>query len=144
MGAFTGSLAWRKHDTADGAHRKHSETGRIDRRSSIFRMRALSEQELDALYNSATRDTIQRFEATGSPVITDGEQRNKALPPIRSRAEECSPDGMPLLFADGHIRNFPRLIDGPFRYRTPADVYLDIAQRYAAFRSSKQSYRPPR
>ncbi len=31
--------------------------------------------ELDRLYNEAIRDTIERFEATGSPVITDGEQR---------------------------------------------------------------------
>jgi len=29
----------------------------------------------DALYDAAIRDTIARFEATGSPVITDGEQR---------------------------------------------------------------------
>ena len=30
---------------------------------------------LDALYDEAIRDTIERFEATGSPVVTDGEQR---------------------------------------------------------------------
>ena len=30
---------------------------------------------LDPLYEAAIRDTIERFEATGSPVITDGEQR---------------------------------------------------------------------
>ena len=30
---------------------------------------------LEPLYQAAIRDTIQRFEATGSPVITDGEQR---------------------------------------------------------------------
>jgi len=29
---------------------------------------------LDPLYDAAIRDTISRFEATGSPVITDGEQ----------------------------------------------------------------------
>src|SRR5213595_1918718 len=31
--------------------------------------------KLDPLYDEAIRDTIARFEATGSPVITDGEQR---------------------------------------------------------------------
>jgi 5-methyltetrahydropteroyltriglutamate--homocysteine methyltransferase len=31
--------------------------------------------QLDVLYDDAVRNTIQRFEATGSPVITDGEQR---------------------------------------------------------------------
>jgi len=29
----------------------------------------------DALYDAAIRDTIAQFESTGSPVITDGEQR---------------------------------------------------------------------
>ena len=32
--------------------------------------------KLNALYDAAIRDTIARFEATGSPVISDGEQRN--------------------------------------------------------------------
>src|SRR5438552_1709976 len=30
---------------------------------------------LDPLYEEAIRDTVARFAATGSPVITDGEQR---------------------------------------------------------------------
>jgi 5-methyltetrahydropteroyltriglutamate--homocysteine methyltransferase len=28
---------------------------------------------VDLLYDAAIRDTIERFEATGSPVVTDGE-----------------------------------------------------------------------
>ena len=31
--------------------------------------------QLEPLYEKAIRDTIEQFEATGSPVITDGEQR---------------------------------------------------------------------
>ena len=30
---------------------------------------------LDALFDAAVADTVARFEATGSPVVTDGEQR---------------------------------------------------------------------
>ena len=30
---------------------------------------------LEALYLAAIRDTVERFEATGSPVVTDGEQQ---------------------------------------------------------------------
>jgi 5-methyltetrahydropteroyltriglutamate--homocysteine methyltransferase len=91
-----------------------------------------SQRELDALYDSATRDTIQRFEATGSPVITDGEQRKQSFATYSIHGlKNVSPNGVPILFADGHIRNFPRLVDGPFRYKTPADVYLEIAQRHA-------------
>lgn len=33
------------------------------------------ESRLAPLYEEAIRDTIERFEATGSPVVTDGEQR---------------------------------------------------------------------
>jgi len=34
-----------------------------------------SHPSLEPLYDEAIRDTIEQFEATGSPVITDGEQR---------------------------------------------------------------------
>ena len=34
----------------------------------------LSAAELSTLFDRAVQDTIGRFEATGSPVITDGEQ----------------------------------------------------------------------
>jgi 5-methyltetrahydropteroyltriglutamate--homocysteine methyltransferase len=36
-------------------------------------------EELDALYTKAVRDTIAALEATGSPVITDGEQRKSSF-----------------------------------------------------------------
>ena len=35
----------------------------------------IADPNLDPLYEAAVKDTIERFEATGSPVITDGEQR---------------------------------------------------------------------
>ena len=35
----------------------------------------ITDPSLDPLFEAAVRDTIERFEATGSPVITDGEQR---------------------------------------------------------------------
>jgi 5-methyltetrahydropteroyltriglutamate--homocysteine methyltransferase len=91
-----------------------------------------SQQELDALYDSAIRDTIRRFEATGSPVISDGEQGKQSFATYSIHGlKNVSPDGIPLLFADGHVRNFPRLIGGPFRYKTPADVYLETALQHA-------------
>jgi len=89
--------------------------------------------DLGPLYEQAIRDTIERFEATGSPVITDGEQRKyhnfwtysvHALP-------NTAPDGFKIPFAAGHTRRMPRLTNGPFRYKRYADGYLDVAQRYA-------------
>ncbi|MBC8106873.1 MAG: 5-methyltetrahydropteroyltriglutamate--homocysteine methyltransferase [Anaerolineae bacterium] len=88
---------------------------------------------LEPLYDDAIRDTIMQFEATGSPVITDGEQRKyhnfwtycvHGLP-------NTAPDGFKIPFSDGHVRRMPRLTNGPFRYRRHADSYLEVAQRYA-------------
>jgi hypothetical protein len=82
--------------------------------------------------DSAIQDTIARFEATGSKVVTDGEQAKESFAtyPIQGLTNIAA-DGTPIPFADGHIRQFPRLSGGPFKYRTPADVYLETAQRYA-------------
>jgi methionine synthase II (cobalamin-independent) len=97
-----------------------------------FEAGRISQPELSALYHAAVQDTIQRLEATGSPVITDGEQAKHSWATYSIYGlENVAPDGMPISFADGHIRSFPRLTAGPFRYRTPADVYLEVAQRYA-------------
>ncbi len=92
-----------------------------------------SDPALESLYEAAIQDTIRCFEATGSPVITDGEQRKyhnfwtycvHGLP-------NMAPDGFQIPFSAGHIRRMPRLTYGPFRYLRRADSYLDVAQRYA-------------
>lgn len=88
---------------------------------------------LDPLYDAAIRDTIQRFEATGSPVITDGEQRkyhNFWTYSVHGLLN-TTPDGFKIPFAAGHVRRMPRLTGGPFRYKRRADSYLDVALRYA-------------
>jgi 5-methyltetrahydropteroyltriglutamate--homocysteine methyltransferase len=72
--------------------------------------------ELDPLYEEAIRDTLQRFEETGSPVITDGEQRkyhNFATYAVDG-LENMAPDGFKLPFIT-HTRRWPRLTRGPFR-----------------------------
>jgi 5-methyltetrahydropteroyltriglutamate--homocysteine methyltransferase len=88
---------------------------------------------LDALYDNAIRDTIERFEATGSPVITDGEQRkyHNFWTYCVHGLTNTAPDGFKIPFAAGHTRRMPRLTAGPFRYKRYADSYLDIANRYA-------------
>jgi methionine synthase II (cobalamin-independent) len=89
--------------------------------------------DLAPLYEDAIRDTIERFEATGSPVVTDGEQRkhhNFATYCVHGLSN-TSPDGFQIPFSDGHTRRLSRLTRGPFRYRRYADTYLDVAMRYA-------------
>src|SRR3954471_95268 len=88
---------------------------------------------LDPLYDAAIRDTIARFEETGSPVITDGEQRkyhNFWTYSVHGLGN-TAPDGFRIPFSAGHTRRMPRLTSGPFRYRRRADAYLDVAKRYA-------------
>jgi 5-methyltetrahydropteroyltriglutamate--homocysteine methyltransferase len=89
--------------------------------------------DLDPLYEDAIRDTIERFEETGSPVITDGEQRkyHNFWTYCVHGLSNTSPDGFKIPFSAGHTRRMPRLISGPFRYKRRADTYLDIALRYA-------------
>ena len=91
------------------------------------------EQDLSGLYDRAVCETIAGFEATGSPVITDGEQRKyhnfwtystHGLP-------NTAPDGFKIPFAAGHVRRMLRLTAGPFRYQRRADEYLDFAMQYA-------------
>jgi 5-methyltetrahydropteroyltriglutamate--homocysteine methyltransferase len=92
-----------------------------------------ADPKLEPLYDAAIRDTIERFEATGSPVITDGEQRKyhnfwtycvHGLP-------NTSPDGFKIPFANGHTRHMPRLTGAPIHYKVYADKYLEVALRYA-------------
>jgi 5-methyltetrahydropteroyltriglutamate--homocysteine methyltransferase len=88
---------------------------------------------LAQLYEDAIRETIERFEATGSPVVTDGEQRkyhNFATYCVQG-LPNTAPDGFKIPFADGHTRRLSRLTSGPFRYGRYADFYLDVALRYA-------------
>jgi 5-methyltetrahydropteroyltriglutamate--homocysteine methyltransferase len=88
---------------------------------------------LEPLYDEAVRDTIARLEATGSPVVTDGEQHKyhnfwtysvQGMP-------NTAPDGFWIPFSAGHVRRMPRLTAGPFPYARRADRYLDVALRYA-------------
>jgi 5-methyltetrahydropteroyltriglutamate--homocysteine methyltransferase len=86
---------------------------------------------VSAIADAAVRDTIARFEATGSPVLTDGEQTKPSFAtyPIDG-LETLAPDGVTIPFADGHTRRLPRLTAGPFRYRTRAASYLQAARRH--------------
>jgi 5-methyltetrahydropteroyltriglutamate--homocysteine methyltransferase len=93
----------------------------------------ISKPELDERFEAALRDTIERFEATGSPVITDGEQLKPSFAtyPIDG-LDGLAPDGATIPFEDGHTRQLPLLTRGPFRYRTYADGYLAQARRIAS------------
>ena len=92
----------------------------------------LTSEQLEVLFEAAVSDTIRRFEETGSPIITDGEQRKPSFAtyPIHGSAH-IKPGGVTIPFADGHVRQLPLLTGGPFRYQTHASSYLEAAKKHA-------------
>ena len=91
----------------------------------------VSEATLEAAYAEALRDTIERLEQTGSPVLSDGEQTKPSFAtyPLAGLSNLAS-DGVVIPFADGHTRQLPRLTVGPFHYGVHADAYLKAARRF--------------
>ena len=92
---------------------------------------ATSDALLEYAYANALRDTIERLEQTGSPILTDGEQTKPSFAtyPL-SGLTNLAPDGVIIPFADGHVRQLPRLTAGPFRYGVHAASYLQAARKY--------------
>lgn len=86
--------------------------------------------DIQKLYESAITDTLDQFEKTGSPVITDGEQTKSSFAtyPLEGLTD-LSPEGMTINFEDGHSRQLPLLTKGPFRYGNYASKYLANAQK---------------
>lgn len=112
--------------------------GSIPRSSELLRAiqaqadGGISEAALDKALDAAVRDTVRRFEETGSPVITDGEQRKSSFAtyPLEG-LKNLAPDGVVIPFKDGHTRQLPRLTGGPFRYGKYAGEYLQRAKPYS-------------
>jgi len=89
----------------------------------------ISDERFREISSAALLDTIRRFEETGSPVITDGEQTKPSFATYPLDGLALAPDGVVIPFEDGHTRQLPRLTRGPFRYGTYASTYLTAAQR---------------
>ncbi len=100
----------------------------------------IGREQLEAEQDTAVRDSITRMEATGSPIVTDGEQRwsSFATYPFTDTlagtglADHLAPGGQFFaIFADGHHRQLPKLTGGPFRYKTLASDATAKAVRIA-------------
>ena len=85
--------------------------------------------DLEKVQDEACRDSIERMEACGQPVVSDGEQRASSFAtyPLTDTlagtglAENLAADGQYFaIFDDGHDRRLPRITGGPFRYKTYA------------------------
>src|SRR5919197_5886565 len=101
----------------------------------------ISKEQLEAKQDEAVRDSITRGEATGAPIISDGEQRWSSFAPYAitdtragtGLADRLAPTGGQYfaIFADGHHRQLPRLTGGPFRYKTYAGDTLAKSIKFA-------------
>ena len=101
----------------------------------------IDEVDLEKEQDVAVKDSIERFEATGSPIISDGEQRwsSFATYPIATTlagtglAPSLGPGGQFFaIFADGHGRQLPKLERGPFAYNQHAADSLKKSIAYAS------------
>jgi len=97
----------------------------------------ITQQQLTLQQDAACLDSIKRMEATGAPIVSDGEQRASSFAtyPLTDTlagtglAENLAADGQYFaIFIDGHHRQLPRLTGGPFRYKTFAADYLEKAE----------------
>jgi methionine synthase II (cobalamin-independent) len=87
-------------------------------------------EQLEAEQDKAVKDTLERYEETPAPIISDGEQRwsSFATYPVTDTlagtglADHLAGTGGQYfaIFADGHRRQLPRLTGGPFHYKTYA------------------------
>jgi methionine synthase II (cobalamin-independent) len=100
----------------------------------------ITRDQLTPEQDAACLDSIKRMEATGSPIVSDGEQRvsSFATYPLADTlagtglAENLAGDGQYFaIFTDGHHRQLPRLTGGPFRYKTFAAEYVEKAKKMA-------------
>ena len=98
-------------------------------------------QQLQAEQDAAAEDSIRRLQATGEPIVTDGEQRESSFATYSitdtlagtGLAENLAGDGQFFaIFDDGHHRQLPRLTGGPFRYKTYASEFVEKNARIAA------------
>jgi methionine synthase II (cobalamin-independent) len=90
----------------------------------------ISADRFNQIADEARRDTLRRFEETGSPVVTDGEQTKSSFVTYPFEGlQYLASDGVVVPFADGHTRQLPRLTAGPFRYTNHAASYLAAAKR---------------
>jgi hypothetical protein len=110
-----------------------------------------SREELETAQDAAIRDSIDRGQATGAPIISDGEQRwssfatyaiTDTLAGTGLADHLAGDDGQYFaIFADGHRRQLPRLTGGPFHYKTyaAARVSIDFTEGRLATRNDPRN-----
>ncbi len=96
-------------------------TARLQRAVLDAETGLVSEDELLEEQDRAVRATLEQFAATGSPIVSDGEQRRQSFAsyPLGTTAntDEVGEGPVFAVFADGHHRVIPSLARAPFAFR---------------------------
>lgn len=93
----------------------------------------MSAAAFTSVRDKALAETIAALAATQSPIISDGEQTKPSFAtyPLEG-LDSLAPDGVTIPFADGHVRQLPRLVRGPFKYSLYAGEYVSSARRFTS------------
>jgi len=90
--------------------------------------------DLQELQEEAAKDSIKRLEETGETYVNDGEQRESSFAtyPLTDTlagtglADNLAGDGQFFaIFDDGHDRQLPRIVSGPFKYKQYASEFVE-------------------
>ncbi|KIY00252.1 uncharacterized protein Z520_03937 [Fonsecaea multimorphosa CBS 102226] len=112
----------------------------------------ISRDELIKAQDRAVEDSLKNLAATGEVLITDGEQRASSFAtyPITDTlggtglSDNLAADGQYFaIFDDGHHRQLPRLVKGPFKYKTYAYENLKRSMPLAGGHAMKQAVIAP-
>ncbi len=101
----------------------------------------ITKDELESIQDEAVEDSITKGEATGAPIISDGEQHRSSFATY-SITDTLAGTGLAdnlraggqffAIFADGHNRQLPRLTGGPFRYKSFSSDTLKKSIKFAS------------
>lgn len=112
----------------------------------------ISHDEFVKAQDKSVQDSLAKMSETGEVLITDGEQRASSFAtyPITDTlsgaglADGLAADGQYFaIFDDGHHRQLPRLVKGPFKYKTYAYENFKKSQPYANGHAMKQAVIAP-
>ncbi|RPA71383.1 UROD/MetE-like protein [Ascobolus immersus RN42] len=96
-------------------------------------------EDVNAAHDKACAITVKLFEAVGQKVVSDGEQRSPSFAtyPIHDTLTKglipsLSSDGGNYfaIFDDGHKRQLPKLVSGPFKYKRYAGDYVRETRKH--------------
>lgn len=112
----------------------------------------IKREDLVKAQDKSVEDSLKNLASTGELLLTDGEQRASSFAtyPITDTlggtglADNLAADGQYFaIFDDGHHRQLPRLVKGPFKYKTYAYENFEKSVPFASGHPMKQAVISP-